>query len=99
MELEFATKAFKELGHPTRLKVFRRVVRAGFQGISVGQLQEELGVPGSTLSHHISSLISAQLLRQQRDGRTLYCIAEYEKLQAVIGFLQEECCLDETERG
>ena len=95
MNLEIIAKALKELGHPTRLSIYRSVVRAGHQGIAVGGLQEKLDIPGSTLSHHISSLVSAGLISQRRESRTLYCIAEYEKLQAVIGFLQDECCSDE----
>lgn len=95
MEIEVIAKALKELGHPTRLTLFKRVVRAGYQGIAVGRLQEALGVPGSTLSHHISSLVSAGLITQRRESRTLYCVAEYEKLQGVIHFLQDECCADE----
>ncbi|ELR66560.1 Transcriptional regulator, ArsR family [Photobacterium marinum] len=95
MDIEIVAKALKELGHPTRLAIFKSVVRAGYQGIAVGGLQEKLGIPGSTLSHHISSLASAGLLSQRREGRTLFCVAEYDKLQAVIGFLQDECCLDE----
>ncbi len=95
MELEIIAKALKELGHPTRLAVFKRLVKAGEQGVAVGVVQEELNVPGSTLSHHISSLASAGLIKQRREGRVLYCVVEYEKLQAVIAFFQDECCIDE----
>lgn len=59
MNLEVVAKALKELGHPIRLTIYKSVVKAGYQGIAVGGLQEELGIPGSTLSHHISSLASA----------------------------------------
>ena len=95
MELEVVAKALKELGHPTRLSMYKSVVKAGFQGIAVGAIQEQLNIPGSTLSHHISSLASANLISQRREGRTLYCVAEYECLEGVIGFLQDECCADE----
>ncbi len=95
MDLEIAAKALKELGHPTRLAIFKRLVKAGPEGLAVGALQEELGVPNSTLSHHVSSLVSAQLLSQNRQGRTLYCRPDYDHLQAVIDFLQEECCVDQ----
>ncbi|MCW8331376.1 metalloregulator ArsR/SmtB family transcription factor [Photobacterium sp. SDRW27] len=95
MDIEIIAKALKELGHPTRLMIYKSVVRAGYQGIAVGGLQEKLGIPGSTLSHHISSLVSAGLISQRREGRTLFCVAEFEKLQSVIGFLQDECCIDE----
>ncbi|GLS89889.1 transcriptional regulator [Psychromonas marina] len=96
MEIEVVAKALKELGHVTRLKIFKSVVRAGKQGIAVGIVQTELSIPGSTLSHHISSLIAAGLISQRREGRTLYCVADYEQLNAVIGFMLDECCVDET---
>ncbi|KLV09271.1 ArsR family transcriptional regulator [Photobacterium aquae] len=92
MELEDVAKALKELGHPTRLAVYKHLVKAGYDGLPVGRLQEELAIPGSTLSHHISGLVSAGLICQQRDGRVLYCVPQYEVLDAVIGFLRDECC-------
>ncbi|MCG9639211.1 ArsR/SmtB family transcription factor [Vibrio sp. 10N.261.46.E11] len=95
MNLEVVAKALKELGHPIRLTIYKSVVKAGYQGIAVGGLQEELGIPGSTLSHHISSLASAGLISQRREGRTLFCVAEYECLAGVIDFLQDECCVNE----
>ncbi|MBL4798702.1 MAG: helix-turn-helix transcriptional regulator [Oleispira sp.] len=96
MELEIIAKALKELGHPTRLAIFKRLVKSGHQGIAVGVVQEELSIPGSTLSHHLSSLASAGLISQRREGRTLYCVAQYDKLDSVIHFFQNECCSDEA---
>ena len=93
--LDDTAKALKELGHSVRLSIFRRLVRSGYQGLAVGTLQEELGIPGSTLSHHIASLVSAGLLSQRREGRVLYCVPEYERLNGVIEFLREECCQDD----
>ncbi|HCS3348916.1 TPA: helix-turn-helix transcriptional regulator, partial [Shigella flexneri] len=52
MQLEEVAKALKELGHPTRLFIFKHLVKAGEQGLPVGELQKQLGIPGSTLSHH-----------------------------------------------
>lgn len=95
MELEAVAKALKELGHPTRLTIYKSVVKAGYQGIAVGGLQEKLGIPGSTLSHHIASLASVGLISQRREGRTLYCVSDYQCLEGVIAFLQAECCIDE----
>ncbi|WP_022942363.1 ArsR/SmtB family transcription factor [Psychromonas hadalis] len=96
MDIEVIAKALKELGHVTRLKIFKSVVRAGFQGIPVGVLQEELTIPASTLSHHIAGLVSAGLISQRREGRTLYCVADYEQLNTVIAFMQDECCINEV---
>ncbi len=95
MELEAVAKALKELGHPTRLAIYKHIVKAGFTGMPVGDIQEALGVPGSTLSHHISNLVKVGLLSQRREGRTLYCVASYDNLEGVINFLQDECCINE----
>lgn len=95
MELNEVAKALKELGHPTRLSIYKRVTKAGKKGIAVGHIQEELSIPGSTLSHHISSLVSAGLISQRRESRTLYCVVEDECLEGVIHFLQDECCIEE----
>ncbi|WP_375278761.1 ArsR/SmtB family transcription factor [Pseudoalteromonas marina] len=97
MEIIDVAKALKELGHPTRLTIYKRVVKAGHTGISVGNIQEELSMAGSTLSHHISGLVNAGLISQRREGRTLYCVAMYQRLDDVIGFLQNECCVDEEQ--
>ncbi len=96
MNIDLVANALKELGHPTRLAIYKCAVRAGFQGIAVGKIQEQLQIPGSTLSHHISGLVSAGLLSQRREGRILYCVAEYATLDSVIDFLKEECCFDES---
>ncbi len=94
MEIEIAAKIMKELGHPTRLAIFRRLVKSGYQGLAVGVIQEDLDIPGSTLSHHLSRLASAGLIEQRREGRVLYCVVKYAQLEAVINFLQDECCAD-----
>ncbi|EDE4573179.1 helix-turn-helix transcriptional regulator [Salmonella enterica subsp. enterica serovar Agona] len=92
MELNFAAAVLKELGHVTRLEIYKKLIKSGSNGMSVGELQKQLEIPASTLSHHISSLISVSLIRQDRQGRTLYCHACYENLGALIAFLTEECC-------
>ncbi|KGJ92903.1 ArsR/SmtB family transcription factor [Colwellia psychrerythraea] len=93
--VETIAKALKELGHPTRLTIFKRLVKSGYRGVPVGIIMEELNIPASTLSHHVSSLASAKLIKQRREGTTLYCVVEYHSLLKVITFLQEECCIDD----
>ena len=95
LDVDQAAKALKELGHPTRLSIFKLLVKAGHSGLPVGDIQEELGIPHSTLSHHIAKLMSVKLMKQQREGRTLYCIPQYESLNSLIYFLQDECCADD----
>jgi len=92
MELDLATKRLAELGHSTRLSIFRHLVRCGPSGCPVGDVQRILGIPGSTLSHHISRLVSAGLVEQRRDGRTLYCIPDFEALNETVEYLTKECC-------
>ncbi len=95
MQIDIAAKRLAELGHETRLKIFRHLVKGGHQGVPVGEIQTTLEIPGSTLSHHISRLIAVGLVIQRREGRTLYCVPQYEELDSLIEFLKEECCINE----
>ena len=94
MENEIAAKMLAELGHNTRLSIFRYLVTVGSKGAPVGQIQAKIGVPGSTLSHHINRLVSVGLIRQVRESRTLYCVPQYEVLKELIEFLMAECCTE-----
>ena len=93
MNDEQLAKCLAELGNITRLKIFKLLVKAGEKGMPVGSIQEKLAVPGSTLSHHITKLVSADLLIQKREGRTLHCIANFSVLNTVVGQLQDQCCV------
>lgn len=92
MDMETTAKRLAELGNPTRLAIFRYLVKIGHNGAPVGHIQKEIGVPASTLSHHINRLVSVGLIRQVRDSRILYCIPQFEALEQVIKFLLSECC-------
>ncbi len=92
MEIEIAAKRLAELGNTTRLSIFRYLVKVGDQGVPVGQIQKEIGIPGSTLSHHINRLVNVGLVCQIRDSRILYCVPQYDALTEVINFLLAECC-------
>ena len=94
MDVEDAATVLKELGHPHRLKIFRRLVKSGFDGLPVGVLRDELGIPNSSMTHHIASLVKAGLIVQERDGRILRCVPQYPRLWNVISFLESECCLE-----
>jgi DNA-binding transcriptional ArsR family regulator len=58
----------------------------------VGEIQSELGIPASTLSHHISRLVWAGLVEQERQGRVLRCRPRFAALRALVDFLYQECC-------
>lgn len=94
MKLEQAASQLEALGNATRLNIYRILVRAGAEGMAVGSIQEKLGIPASTLSHHCKRLIETGLVSQERQATTLICRAEYPSMQALIGFLADECCAD-----
>lgn len=94
MNIEIASSQMESLGNPTRLRIYRTLVRAGFDGLPVGGLQQRLEIPASTLSHHCRKLIDAGLVTQERNGTTLICRANYKAMSALIGYLADECCAD-----
>jgi DNA-binding transcriptional ArsR family regulator len=93
MKIEQAAKQLEALGNPTRLKVYRALVRAGDDGLPVGRLQEKLGLAASTLSHHLHRLILTGLVTQERQVTTLICRAHYPAMNSLVGFLVDECCV------
>ena len=96
MKLEQAAKQLEALGNPTRLKVYRTLVRAGEAGSPVGRLQTRLKIAPSTLSHHLHRLILTGLVTQERQATTLICRANYPVMRDLLGFLTEECCVEST---
>ncbi len=91
-DLDRVAKRLAELGHPTRLGIFRLLVQSGHQGLPVGDIQQRLGIPASTLSHHLARLLQADLITQQRDKNTLLCLPCFPVLQDTLRFMLEECC-------
>ena len=90
-----AAQRFAELGHTTRLEIFQYLVKGGKQGVPVGEIQSALNIPGSTLSHHITRLVTVGLVIQRREGRVLFCVPQYDELSALIAFLQDQCCINQ----
>jgi ArsR family transcriptional regulator, arsenate/arsenite/antimonite-responsive transcriptional repressor len=85
------------LGSEVRLKLFRDLLRSGREGLSVTGLQRLSGIPPSTLGHHISALVAAGLISQERQGRELLCRAEFADIRALSTFLLSECCAGVSE--
>jgi ArsR family transcriptional regulator len=94
MKIDEAAARLEALGNPTRLKIYRMLVRAGDPGLSVGKLQSRLSIPGSTLSHHLKTLIIVGLVSQERDATTLICRANYPMMRGLVQFLVAECCTE-----
>lgn len=95
MELELAAKQLEALGNHTRLMIFRDLVQAGDEGSPVGEIREGLEIPASTLSHHISKLIQAGLITQERHSRSLVCQVDHENMDALMEFLVMNCCTED----
>ena len=94
MKIDDAAARLEALGNPTRLKIYRMLVRAGDPGLPVGKLQSRLSIPGSTLSHHLKTLIIVGLVSQEREATTLICHANYPVMRGLVEFLVAECCTE-----
>jgi ArsR family transcriptional regulator len=92
MDTEHALRALDALGQPSRLAIFRLLVQAGPAGRAVGDIRGELGLPAATLSNHLNILRQAGLVLDQRDGRSIVCRADYARMNALVGYLSENCC-------
>lgn len=87
-----AAQALAALGHEARLGVFRLLVRSGPEGLTVGEISAHLGLPASTLAHHLRALVGAGLVVQERRGRQVISRVDFAAMQGLMGFLGEECC-------
>jgi DNA-binding transcriptional ArsR family regulator len=94
MKLDDAAACLEALGNPTRLRIYRALVRAGTEGMPVGRVQERLDLAASTLSHHLKTLLYVGLISQTREGTTLICRANYDLMRGVIEYMAEECCAE-----
>lgn len=95
MELDYAAKQLEALGNLTRLAIFRDLVEVGDSGSPVGDIRENLGIPASTLSHHIAKLVNVGLLIQERDSRSLVCRVNHANMDALMEFLVFNCCTED----
>ncbi len=87
-----AAIALAALGHPARLTVFRLLVKAGPDGLMVGEIGAHLDIPLSTLAHHLRALKQAGMISQTRVGREVLTRAETTALHGVVDYLLSECC-------
>jgi ArsR family transcriptional regulator, arsenate/arsenite/antimonite-responsive transcriptional repressor len=92
MKSSDAISALSALASEARLGVFRLLVKRGPEGYTPSELSDRLGVPAPTLSFHLKELIHAELIVSRRDGRNLYYSPNLERMNALVGFLTENCC-------
>lgn len=89
-----AASMLAALGSLPRLSVYRSLLRAGHEGLIVSELQEVTQMPASTLKHHLSALVEAGLVSQERKGREVYSVACFEEVRRLNAFLMRECCAE-----
>ena len=92
MESTAVVQALAALAHPIRLEVFRALVVAGQRGLTPGVIQEALGVAPATLSFHLKELANSGLVTQERASRYLIYRAVYDNMNALLGYLTDNCC-------
>jgi len=94
LDLEEATKGFAAVGSEPRLEVLLTLVRAGPDGLTVGEIQQRVGLPASTLAHHLRFLAAGGLVEQERQGRAVFNHAAYDRIEELAAFLLRECCAE-----
>lgn len=92
MEQKDAIGALAALAQDTRLAVFRKLVQAGPDGLTAGEIAQAAGALPSTMSHHLGLLERAGLVGSRRDGRTVVYAADYDGMRRLLAFLTEDCC-------
>ena len=98
MSDEMLMNAFAALAQPTRLAVFRLLIREGPEGLPAGEIARRLKVPQNTLSAHLSVLARGQLVRSRRKGRHVIYAADLEGVRQLILFLTRDCCHGRPEK-
>ena len=85
-------RALAALGHEARLSIYRLLVRAGKDGLNVGEIGAHLKMPPSTLAHHLSALVAVGLVVREKRGREVVNRADFETMSRTLAFLTAECC-------
>lgn len=84
--------ALGALAQESRLKIFRLLVQAGPEGMAAGSIGGELDLPPATLSFHLAGLTRAGLLKSRQQGRFVIYSADFQRMDALVGYLTENCC-------
>ncbi|WP_296948618.1 helix-turn-helix transcriptional regulator [uncultured Massilia sp.] len=92
MDTSSAVAALSALAHASRLAAFRLLVQAGPDGLAASRIAESLGIAASSLSFHLKELVHADLVTARQDGRFVIYAARFDRMDALLGFLTENCC-------
>ena len=94
MDITHAAQGFSAMGSEPRLEVLQTLVKAGNDGLLVGEIQHRTGIPASTLAHHLKLLASAGLVTADKSGRTITNRAAFAHLEQLAAYILEQCCAD-----
>lgn len=92
MDSNVAVSALSALAQASRLNVYRLLVQVGPEGRPATEIADSLGIPANTLSFHLKALSHARLIEARHAGRFIYYSANYQQMNALLGFLTEKCC-------
>jgi DNA-binding transcriptional ArsR family regulator len=92
MNSKSASQALSSLGHEHRLAIYRMLVQAGPDGMAAGEIAAAMDMAPSSLSFHLAHLSRAGLVEQRRESRSLIYSADFAQMNALVGFLTENCC-------
>lgn len=92
MKIDAAVRSLAALAQDSRLQVFRLLIQAGPEGLPAGEIAERLGIPASTLSFHMKTLNHAGLVESRHESRFVYYSANFEAMNALLGYLSDNCC-------
>jgi len=96
MENKFVIRALAALAQPNRLQIFRALVVKGSDGLTPTLIADQMGISANTLSFHLKELMNADLISQERSGRNLIYRAQYDRMNAVLTYLSQNCCQGES---
>lgn len=91
-EHQTVSRALAALGHEARLDIYRLLVKAGHEGMTVGQISDHLKLAASTLAHHLRMLVDAGLVLQEKNGREVVNTVKFSEMEHIIAFLTDQCC-------
>ena len=92
-------KILAELGHRTRLSIYKFILKFGNRGVMIGEICHQLSIAPSTLNFHLNRLVDAKIINQKKNGREVYCIANIGNLNRAINLLTSECCSKTSQSG
>jgi DNA-binding transcriptional ArsR family regulator len=99
MTWELAAQGFAAMGSEARLMVLRALVRAGKDGLTVGEIRDRTGIAPSTLAHHLKFLAAGGVIEQERAGRNTVNRARFDHLAHLAEFILSECCTEEQRKA